>query len=39
MGMTIAVFHESGKMPSFNDLFKSIERDFEMDLETPLGIL
>ena len=26
-------------MPSFNNLFKSIERGFEMDLETPLKAL
>ena len=33
MGMTLAIFHESGKMPTLNDQFKSIEGDFEMDLD------
>ena len=39
MGMTLASFHESGKIPSLNELFKSIASGFEMDLETLLRII
>ena len=39
IGITLSIFHASGKIPSLNDLFIRIERGFEIDLETPLSIL
>ena len=39
MGITLAIFHISGNIPSSKDLFIKILKGFETDLETPLSIL
>ena len=39
MGITLAIFQISEKIPSSKDLFMKIHKGFETDLETPLSIL
>ena len=39
MGITLAIFHILGNIPSSKDLFIRIHNGFETDLETPLSIL
>ena len=39
MGITIAIFQISGKIPSSTDLFIKIHKGFKTDLETHLSIL
>ena len=39
MGIIFESFQVSGNIPSLNDQFIKIQRDFEADFETPLSIL